>query len=149
MGITWPECTSCVVNVHFSVHLFLVVMAKISIRINISLEISIFLPSAVTPFSLPLTGCAHSRKENTPIHGPKSTLIAFKIRRSLRTLLAPPPHHRPILFTVLVLNATEVKIGGSAGKLTRQRWRWQPKIKKIWLRRRDFLLREKILIQKN
>ncbi len=49
--------------------------------------------------------------------------------------LTPPPRHRPILFTALVLNANaaEVKIAGGVGKLTR--------------RRRDFLLREKISIR--
>ncbi len=99
-----------------------IVMAKISI-INISpeilifyvsifsLKISIFSPSTEAPFSPPLIGHAHPRKENTPICGSTSTLITFKIRRLPRTLFTPPSRHHPIPFTVLVLNAAEVKIG--------------------------------------
>ncbi len=129
------------------------VLAKISIRIDISpkisifyLEMSIFSPSADAPFLLPLTGCTRLRKGNAPIRDPMSTLITFKICGLPQTLLALPPCHRPILFMVLVLKAAEVKIGGSgAGKLTQQR---RPKTKKIWWRRRDFLLRGKILVQK-
>ncbi len=136
-----------------------VVMAKISIRmdtyryfsrnsdilyVDIFLKISIFLLSADAPFSPLLIGRAHLRKENAPICCClMSTLITFKIRGLPWTLLAPLPRHHPILFTVLIPNAAEVKIAGSDGKLTQ--WRW-PKTKKIWWC--NFLSREKISLQK-
>ncbi len=142
-------------------------MAKISIRIDISpeisifyLKISIFLPSADAPFSLPLSGRTRLCKENAPVRGPMSMLITLKFVDCCKPL-ASLPHYRTILFTALVarispsphltslvqtslrwtsvpliLNATEVKIGGNGGasKLIRQ-WR------------RDFLLWEKISIR--
>ncbi len=84
-------------------------MAKIWILLDISpeisifyisifsLKISIFSPSADAPFPPPLSSHTHLRKENTPIHGPTSTLITFKfINRCEPPCSTTSPLHHPI-----------------------------------------------------
>ncbi len=120
-------------------------IVKISIRIDISPEISIFLPSADAPVSPPLFGRVRPCKRNAPICDPTSTLITFKFvdrRRPPRCTASSSRHsiygsHRLHIATAtsnalvqtllhwtsvpLILNATKVKIGlGGNGQKPRK-----------------------------